>query len=782
MERKNTRSSKQDGPSRQNSISSRPNSSPSRQDSPTQLNSERRKSRGNLQEKKSPSNAQREDPILDAFDWHPEPRASEPSSWWWCANSPVPAQELVSLRAAGSRDEIAFNSPEHKAFFHLMQVLQRIRSDDFQKLEQSLSEQKQVLRKEIEQVVMQVQTVMEKIQEASEKVDKLTDTVPKMLEQTSKDIVTQMEKSMKKRNNTMSPPVKATQEAVVAVQQPIDNQAANLPDTKRKFSIGSDADLDFEDIKEASFKKVNSSEPGLLPNETKEKKRKERRPSLGSDNGADESKNNKKLAGKRKSKKLNLDRDDYDVSLFLVSDKVEVDQLVEQAMARLNLSEEWQQRLSPSDGRLRDFIRSPMFNAIVNVAIVANVLAVAIEGEHAVSQAREGKESSVLFAMIDGVFCMFFLAEIILRLLGDRIVFFVGPDWKWNCVDLSFVIVDLVNQMFMFVLSGSDMGYVSTFRTGAKMIRLVRAARTLRMFRVVRASTRARLLLEESVASVSLGFWLCTVLMVLFTFLGLFLMQASADVLLHGDGSASLESQILKNFGSSPQAIFSLFAVISGGTPWANVFEDLFQVDAVYGFVFLFFVFFVIIMFLNVINSVFVDSAFRRSKQNQVENKSAEADKTRSLLEQAELDDLNGFVSKHQFLNFLSSPYGRDQLMSLGLESAEALGIFDLLDKGGKQRVHIGDLASGCARFTHPPRSVDSVSVLLCIGKVREQQKTFAKFVQDRFDQLEKVIHPIASRSGHEALEDIGTQIADRFALLERRISITSAPSGDFDE
>merc|ERR1719272_1470165 len=110
----------------------------------------------------------------------------------------------------------------------------------------------------------------------------------------------------------------------------------------------------------------------------------------------------------------------------------------------MKLSEEWQQRLTPTDGLVCKLVNHRAFGMSVNFVIFMNVVVLAIQAEHSVTRAREGKEASALFLLFDLIFCAFFCTEITLRLLGDRIVFFVGPDAKWNIMDASFVPLDVV--------------------------------------------------------------------------------------------------------------------------------------------------------------------------------------------------------------------------------------------------------------------------------------------------------------------------------------------------
>jgi len=555
----------------------------------------------------------------------------------------------------------------------------------------------------------------------AEKTAKASQETAERLEKSMDDLVKTMTKKfdiLLKANQSLGEQIAQKMEVQAAVMEmPPEDEPVSPATAELANLMGGWTDKDKE--KEEEDKRKSKKEDGDA--EKKEKRKSER----------------KSMKGKNlTAKKLELERSDDDTSLFLTAEKVELQALVEQAMTRWRIGESWQKRLIPGDGPLQALIRSRLFTGTVNFAIFINVAFIAWQAEDAVAKAKEGDKPWMVFTLFDLGFCGFFFLEIVLRLLGDRIVFFLGPDFRWNLMDLSFVAMDGVNQIFLFIIEGVDLSYISSFRAAIKMIRLARAARALRMFRIVRNSLRARLLLEETVASASLGFWLLMVLGVVLIFFGLFFMQASADVLLDQNDigySESLENKLLKHFGSSQDSIFSLFELASGGQSWSATYLYLVEVDPVYGVVFILFVFFTLLLFLNVVTGVFVNSAVQRSRKHEVENKTDEAENIRSLLRKAELENADGLVSKEEFLKFLTSPYGKGQLMSLGLENAEALGIYELLDKENNKQVNIDELASGCARFTQPVRSADNVSILLAIKKITKEQRILASFVQESF-------------------------------------------------
>lgn len=61
-------------------------------------------------------------------------------------------------------------------------------------------------------------------------------------------------------------------------------------------------------------------------------------------------------------------------------------------------------------------------------------------------------------------------------------------------------------------------------------------------------------------------------------------------------------------FGTGPNALLSLFLSISGGVDWGDRLDRLAEVSPVYGYAFLFCIFFMTFGVLNVVVASFVDS------------------------------------------------------------------------------------------------------------------------------------------------------------------------------
>merc|ERR1712050_342916 len=87
-------------------------------------------------------------------------------------------------------------------------------------------------------------------------------------------------------------------------------------------------------------------------------------------------------------------------------------------------------------------------------------------------------------------------------------------------------------------------------------------------------------------------------------------MQATADSLIHKDPASNL---LYARFKTSPEAVLTLYQVVSGGLEWQKIFNALWDVNRMYGLVFLMYIFYVLLAFYNVVTGLFSNSFTKRS-------------------------------------------------------------------------------------------------------------------------------------------------------------------------
>jgi len=247
---------------------------------------------------------------------------------------------------------------------------------------------------------------------------------------------------------------------------------------------------------------------------------------------------------------------------------------------------------------------------------------------------------------------------------------------------------------------------------------------------------QVKLLVEEMMRSLLSAFWSFVLLFVLLLFFSLVFMQATADCILEGDLSTSAGVELLTHFSSMFRALLALFSMVTGGLEWAPVYRALSWVSGLYGSCFILYVFFVMVAFLNVVAATFVDSALATTKAHASEDAAKAEEEFGRLIRDFECEREGGMVQLEDLQDLLEVPQVKGYLASLGLDSSDARGIFDLLDTSGRRQVETAELTCGCARFASAVRGADFVPVLLATRILSAQLQALSGLGEVRVSTL----------------------------------------------
>jgi len=203
---------------------------------------------------------------------------------------------------------------------------------------------------------------------------------------------------------------------------------------------------------------------------------------------------------------------------------------------------------------------------------------------------------------LENFFLAWYTVELLLKVITYRMYFVFGEDWRWNWFDTILV----ASALFQNVLAEST--FDPTF---IRTLRVLKLGKALRVFRLLRAFTELRLLMNSIVGSVTALFWsIMLMLMVFFIFSVAFVQGATAYITQDPVGVDVIQLERLKlDFGAVQTAMLSMFATISGGESWVRYYDALQLLDPMYGYGWLFFVAFVNIAFLNIITAIFTEQA-----------------------------------------------------------------------------------------------------------------------------------------------------------------------------
>jgi len=354
-----------------------------------------------------------------------------------------------------------------------------------------------------------------------------------------------------------------------------------------------------------------------------------------------------------------------------------------------------------------------IFRAIVSLMIILNSMTIGLSMQFLISEQVKTpghRVSSAGWMIIENMFCVFFMFELGLRAMSESVGFVQGPNWKWNMFDLALVAMCVSD----FILENSGKSIAPNIGY-ARMFRLVRLARILRIIRVVRLFHSLRLMIISIIHCAGDLLW---VLLLLFLVIYSFAIVFLTGVMEHLESNTSPSMDAVENFIDLPRALLSLFMAVSGGIDWQDVIFPLFKMGTFYGLTFFVYIFFVTFGVLNVVTSMFVDSAFQVSSrdrealvQGQLSKDLEYQNNIKEFFFQADKDN-SGSLSWEEFDEYLSDPKVQAYFKSLELDVSQAKALFKLMDVDDTNSVGITEFLDGCMRLRGSAKSID-VNMLL---------------------------------------------------------------------
>ena len=132
--------------------------------------------------------------------------------------------------------------------------------------------------------------------------------------------------------------------------------------------------------------------------------------------------------------------------------------------------------------------RGTHFQALIASLIILNAIFIGVTSDMSMQRSldsykTQGPSGYADIAMpewavvMDVVFNLTFMIELVLRIIVLESRFFVGPDWRWNFFDATLVLLSIA-EMWL-----TGVGVNPSFM---RVLRVIRVARSLRMIRLVR--------------------------------------------------------------------------------------------------------------------------------------------------------------------------------------------------------------------------------------------------------------------------------------------------------
>jgi len=408
--------------------------------------------------------------------------------------------------------------------------------------------------------------------------------------------------------------------------------------------------------------------------------------------------------------------------------------------------------------RARNLVNTRCFKICILTMITANALFIGVATQVTTYvtlqqfDERQGPVGDVVtllpawISIMDSSFTVFFLGELILRIVALGRDFFAVGDLKWNLFDTALVATSVAD----FVLSAMylDLSFV-------RVLRVLRLTRTLRMVRLVRAAAffrTLRLMLLAIVTSSMPLIWAFVCVMGIIYVFGVVFQQGATEYISMAAMDDTSVGPLRVWFSSMPQTVLTLFMSVTGGVSWWEVISPLLEVHAVYGILFVCFISMMVLAALNIITGIFVNDALELTKaDHDVMVQARVAQTAQNLIHLQNLfrsmdKDQSDTITLVEFQEGLRRESVRVEFSKVGIEVPDADAFFCLLDTDGSNQLEIDEFVMGCLRLRGTANAVAYESAMQRMEVMLKTSMSVQSDVKRRLKKIESLISNLDQR------------------------------------
>lgn len=397
-------------------------------------------------------------------------------------------------------------------------------------------------------------------------------------------------------------------------------------------------------------------------------------------------------------------------------------------------------------------------------------------GAYVQYMAVEDYEGSTAFSLINIFFVMAFTVEVVLKFGAERQEFFQGVEWKWNVFDTILLAMVFVEVPMGFALAGKGKKHKKKMKTVLKIAEMVRTARVLRIFRFLKFSRTLRIILSKVFTSVRALGWVMILLFIELYVVAVCLTQGSNDFLQGRQQESDVvltrdEQRVKETVGNLWQSLYTLFASISGGILWGEAAEAVALMGWFYVSLYVLFIVSTVFALLNVMTGIFLDDTIRADSDLQTEHEDKQrlicAQKLRETFETLDMDG-SGKLTRAEFVNFVEDSAVKTNLKELGIDPAEAVTLFYLIDEDSSGELDANEFLSGLMHLKGSASSVDMKVLLYETRHTRSKMLGFQKFASEQLAAVKNKLFTVDSRS---LLSDSGAVSQGRTSSVMSNVS-----------
>jgi len=389
-------------------------------------------------------------------------------------------------------------------------------------------------------------------------------------------------------------------------------------------------------------------------------------------------------------------------------------------------------------------VSSWMFEVFFATAILSNSLLIGVQVHYAAQSI--GQPQPPAFFIVEQIYALLFLVELILRVLAEGCPFFwSSPNVMWNYLDVLIVLTSILNLVSEIASMTSLTSDADALMSGnVRIIRILRVTRVIRVVRVVkivRFIRALRSLVHSIFGTLKVLMWSVLLLLIIIYVFAIVFTDVSTEYISNFEISDSDTAFLKLRFADLERSMQTLFQSISNGLTWGDVADKMHKLSWVWGYLFVVYVAFCCFAVLNVMTGVFCQSAIESAERDQelhvqsvVTSKQQQIEMFMSVFKSIQIE--RGEVASEnltymEFEALFNEPHIKSFFQSLDVETSDAWTLFKLMDTSGNGDLDASEFVEGCMRLKGPARSID-VSLLMQEHKrMRKKLLTMDQLLQE---------------------------------------------------
>jgi len=396
------------------------------------------------------------------------------------------------------------------------------------------------------------------------------------------------------------------------------------------------------------------------------------------------------------------------------------------------------------------------FNSLVGFLVFGNMIYIGMEQDYGVKFTEEDilylstvelVQKRSMWFIIENVFCLVFVSELVLRIRTHGNVFFYNAT---NCADSLLVFLAVVDTYIVtFVSPGnSNLRAISALRV-FRLIRLINYVKNSRAFREI------WLIISSFANSVKALAWVGLLMFFLLYMVSILMtMYIGQNDEVYGTPPPLPEVMwpYKTYFGTIPRSMFTLFQVLTLDNWCDNIVRHVSEKQPLLAILFVLYIFLASFGMLNVIIGIIVENTlFVARQQDEAAVKRKEADSSKTLGEIRELfylsdTDGSNTLSLSEFTAAFESRTVRKKFQEIGLPVNDALEIFTLMDPMKRGFIYLEDFLSSCSLM------IGGTGMSKSVAQIAMQIDTLSRrmdYFNTELEEMESSIDNLVNHTAH---------------------------------